>query len=477
MPSNISSRSIPQADADLGLQVLQAFRREKSPLAALRVMRDNLGDIFQVNLPGFRPVFLSGPRYSRFVLVEGRDNFLWRTESDPVTRLLRHGLLVEDGESHDQLRTAMNDILSGKRVDDHVETFWRSTDAITQNWRDGQTVDMLEEMRKVALLIFMRALLAVDFESDLPRLWTPILRLLKYISPGLWIVAPNLPRLGYKNAIRAMDEYLYGLVQERRAHSIMVTPTTSLVSIHPALVECDRRSCIETAPGTQPANSEDLLTRLVGIPELDDNLIRDQLLTMLIAGHDTSTALLAWALYLLGMHPETLERARAEVEYALQGAAPNPQSLSELPFLETVIKEALRLYPPIHVGNRRAAVDIPLDDYTIPAGTRVMYSIYLTQRDPRHWPDPDAFRPERFDRASGVKPTPFSYVPFGGGPRTCIGAAFAQVEAKAVLARLLTSFDLDLTNPCVQPYMGATLEPRPGVMMRIQRRVQRPEAT
>jgi cytochrome P450 len=434
---NNATLPIPQADAELGLQVLQAFRHEKSPLAALRVMRDNLGDIFQVTLPGFRPVFLSGPEYSRFVLVDGRQNFLWRSEGDPVTRLLRHGLLVEDGASHDQLRAPMNDILSGKRASDHIETFWRSTDAVSLVWQNGQTVDMLEEMRKAALLIFMKSLLAVDFQADMEKLWQPILRLLKYISPGLWIIAPNLPRPGYQKAIRTMDAYLLQLIIERRAN---------------------------------PIDSQDLLSRLVSIPEFDNNLIRDQLLTMLIAGHDTSTALLAWTLYLLGSHRDALARAQAEADLSLQGSTPTEKTPAELPFLETVIKESLRLYPPIHVGNRRAAKDIPIGDFTIPARTRVMYSIYLTQRDPKYWPEPDRFIPARFERSSGAKPAPFSYIPFGGGPRTCIGAAFAQVEAKIVLARLLSNFDLTLVNPNVRPYMGATLEPRPGVMMRVQRR-------
>ena len=434
---NDATHSIPQADAELGLQVLRSFLHEKSPLAALRVMRDNLGDIFQVSLPGFHPVFLSGPGYSRFVLVDGRHNFLWRTDGDPVTQLLRQGLLVEDGASHDQLRASMNDILSGKRVTDHIETFWRSTDAVSQAWQNGQTVDMLEEMRKVALLIFMKSLLAVDFEPDLEKMWQPILRLLKYISPGLWIIAPNLPRPGYQKAIRTMDDYLLQLIAERRAN---------------------------------PIDSQDLLSRLVSIPDFDDNLIRDQLLTMLIAGHDTSTALLAWTLYLLGSHPDDMARVQSEADSALQNSPPTEKTPADLSFLETVIKESLRLYPPIHVGNRRAAEDIPIGDFTIPTGTRVMYSIYLTQRDPKYWPEPDRFIPERFDRSSGAKPAPFSYIPFGGGPRTCIGAAFAQVEAKIVLARLLSNFDLTLVNRNVRPYMGATLEPRPGVMMRVQRR-------
>jgi cytochrome P450 len=428
--------SIPTADAQLGLEVLSAFWQGKSPLGALRVMRDHLGNIFQVTLPGFKPVFLSGPEYCRYLLVTGRKHFNWRTEADPVTRLLRHGLLVEDGESHDRLRTPMNDVLSGRHADSHIETFWRSTDAVARYWEDAGPVDMLAEMRKIALLIFMRALLAVNFEPDLERLWMPILRLLKYISPGLWILFPKMPRPGYSRDIRIIDVYLYDLIRHRRAN---------------------------------PIDRSDLLTRLVNIPDFSDDLIRDQLLTMLIAGHDTSTALLAWTLYLLGSHPDAMNRASQEVAAALQGKPPTIEALSKLPYLEMVIKESLRLYPPIHVGNRQANCDVPLGKYTIPEGSRVMYSIYLTHRDPQHWVEPDRFHPERFDRTTGGKPAPFSYLPFGGGPRTCIGAAFAQAEALAVLARLLDTFELTLTGRSVRPHMGATLEPRPGVAMKAHR--------
>jgi cytochrome P450 len=157
----------------------------------------------------------------------------------------------------------------------------------------------------------------------------------------------------------------------------------------------------------------------------------------------------------------------------LQDAGTVQKSTSGGHYLDWVIKESMRLYPPIHVGNRLAEQDIFIDDFSIPRGTRVMVSIYLTHRDPKNWPDPDTFHPERFDRESGSTPTAYSYLPFGGGPRTCIGAAFAQVEARVVLARLLSRFDLDLTGPRVRPYMGATLEPHPGVMMRIRRREAR----
>jgi cytochrome P450 len=182
------------------------------------------------------------------------------------------------------------------------------------------------------------------------------------------------------------------------------------------------------------------------------------MLTMLIAGHDTYTALLAWVFALLGQHPDTYRQLVAELEYD-----------DRPPLLDQVIKEALRLYPPIHIGNRMAAEDLELQDGTVPAGARMFYSIYLTQRDPSIWENAEEFCPARFER--GQKTPPFSYVPFGGGPRACIGAAFGQAEARLVLAYLLKNFEfIPLNADDIHPHMGATLEPRPGVIMKVFKR-------
>ncbi len=202
---------------------------------------------------------------------------------------------------------------------------------------------------------------------------------------------------------------------------------------------------------------------------MTDDLIRDQILTMLIAGHDTSTALLAWVLHLLGVHPDVMARARAEVDAVLGAAEPTAANVEHLEYLDAVIKEALRLYPPIHVGNRIVADDAVIAGYELKAGTRLMASIYLTHRDERYWDAPAEFRPERFAR-DAERPAAFTYVPFGGGPRVCIGATFAQVEARVVLGRILQQFDLTSTGRRVHAYMGATLEPHPGVFLRVQRR-------
>ena len=365
-----------------------------------------------------------------------RHKFLWRTERDPVTRLLRHGLLVEDGQNHDDLRALMEPGLGRRHVNTQIEVMVHYSDAILAEWQDGRKVDMLIEMRRIALLILMGTLFGVDFKQDLDRMWRPILRAISYISPGPWVIWPRIPRWGYKRPLQELDQYLYQIISLRR-------------------------SC--------PGNPDDWLTHLI-TNGLSDDLIRDQMLTMLIAGHDTSTALLAWSLYLLGSHPAALAMAQTEVDNIVGDKPLNDHNIGSLHYLDQVIKESLRLYPPIHVGNRK--VDRPLNacGYAIPANTRVMYSIYLSHRDAALWPEANCFRPERFDRSQRPAQPPFTYVPFGGGPRNCIGAAFAQVEAKVILARILQSFDLTLVPQKVRPYMGATLEPRPGVTMRIARR-------
>jgi cytochrome P450 len=188
---------------------------------------------------------------------------------------------------------------------------------------------------------------------------------------------------------------------------------------------------------------------------------------MLIAGHDTSTALLAWALYLLGRHPSILARVQVEVKDVLGQAPPTSETIVGLTCLDQVVKETLRLYPPIHLGMRTAATDLEFQGYGIPAGTRVLYSIYLSQRDPRYWPEPHRFAPDRFTAAQNRARPHYVYLPFGGGPRNCIGFTFAQVEARVVLARIFQRVDLKLLQHNIRVHMGATLEPRPGVLMKV----------
>lgn len=440
------NKALPIADSQTGLQVLKGLAHDRSLLTALRLMNTYVGDAFQITLPRFQPAVFCGPESNRQILVTQRHLLNWRSETDPVTKILQRGILVVDGEEHDHIRRILEPSLQRRHVLTQVTDMWHCTDQVTSGWKDGQVLDMLVEMRKIALLILMRTVFGVDFSKDMSRLWKTIIHLLEYISPGLWIFWPDMPRPKYKHSIREMDAYLYRIIAERKD-------------------EIDKSGNFR--------NHQDLLTELVDSPGMTDDLIRDQLLTLFIAGHDTSTSSLSWSLYLLGKYPDALAHAVAEVDEIFENThfPPNIDQLNQLHFLDQVFKEALRLYPPIHVGNRIAVENMSIRGYTIPAGSRVMCSIYLSHHDPGHWEDADAFNPARFDRDAGEKVPPLTYIPFGGGPRNCIGAAFAQVEAKVVLSKLLSQFRFKLLNANqIKPYMGATLEPRPGVRMQIWRR-------
>lgn len=410
--------------AQTGRLALRALLQEGSPLGPLKVMAEHVGRFFQIPLPGFRPYVVFGPEANRKVLVTEPNKLLWRN-SDPVTDLLQRGVLVTDGEEHDRYRELMEPPLHPSQLSRYTRMMIEQTDRVSSTWQEGEVVDLLVEARKIALLIIMQTLFSKDAWDDLPRIWTPILKSIQYISPGMWILWRRMPRLGYGKHLKTLDDYLYRIISDRRRWTVDHRPP-------------------------------DLLQHLIDAG-LSDNVIRDQMLTMLIAGHDTSTALLAWTFALLGQHPEVHARLVGELD---------AQEKSVL--LDQVIKESLRLYPPIHIGNRRVAEEIEFSEGSIPAGERMFYSIYLTHRDPAIWENAETFCPERY--AHGRKTPPFAYVPFGGGRRACIGAAFGQAEARIVMARLLRTHRFEFTNHRIHAHMGATLEPRPGVRMKVSRR-------
>lgn len=411
---------------------LSTLLRDRSPLGAMEVLFSRVGRIFQIPLPSFNPYVIAGPEANRKLLVTDRDKVRWRNP-DPVTDLLGRGVLVVDGDEHDHYRELMEPSLHPSTFSRYAKRMIAHTDRVASTWHEGQTVDMLVESRNIALLIIMDALFNVDVWDDLPKIWMPILKTIQYISPGPWIFWRKIPRPGYKKHIKALDNYLYGIIQDRR----------------------------------QGISKQDLLQHLIEAG-LEDKVIRDQMLTMLIAGHDTSTALLAWTFYLLGTHPEVYACLVRELDEAMELLSQQKAPDRYPSLLTHIIRESLRLYPPIHLGNRMVVEDMNFDGLTVSAGERLVYSIYLSHRDPEHWENPGNFCPERF--AGRSKTPPFTYVPFGGGPRTCIGAAFGQEEARIVLARLLHGYHFELMNTDVHPHMGATLEPSPGVLMRVTKR-------
>lgn len=419
--------------SELGRMALISFLKEKSPLGPLRILANHIGYFFQIPLPMFKPYLVFGAESNRKVLITQREKVLWRN-TDPVTDLLGRGVLIVDGEEHDHYRKLMEPSLHASRLAGYLNHMRHHTDKVSAQWRDNEVKDLLVESRKIALLIIFDTLFSKNIWDDIDKIWKPIIKSIQYISPGAWILWRNIPRIGFRKQLKILDEYLFKII-------------------------ADRRQQMNYDLFRFSADSQDLLQHLIDAG-LSDKVIRDQMLTMLIAGHDTSTALLAWTFALLGQHPEIHKQVVEEID--------KTNNLERVPLLDNVIKESLRLYPPIHIGNRRIAQEMDFDGNKVPKDERLFYSIYLTHRDETVWENAESFCPERF--SNGKKPAGLSYVPFGGGPRVCIGATFGQVEARVVMARLLKLFSFEFTNHKIHPHMGATLEPRPGVLMKVKRR-------
>jgi len=403
-----------------GLTALRGLRHGLGGiLPLLEDIRDELGNIFQLSLGKFNPVFVSDPSMIRWTLTEGSTNFSWRPVNDPVTRLLGRGVLVTDGDEHDRLRSVMNPSAKKTSFIPQEDIIWRETDTVLNSLPRDQKRLLLDDMRIIALRIFWRVFAGEDLSPHLKKIWAPMLAALEYISPGLWVVTGKTPEPPQRAHL--LHDFLLDRIRVRR----------------------------------EKPTGGNLLDDLIQAG-LSDQTIQDQMLTMLIAGHDTSTAMMAWTLVCLEQHPKWKTQLQDEIRSKLGDDPPRDESTCSLPILNAVIKETLRLYPPIHVGNRLTTDNITIGGYPLPAGQRVMLSIYLVHRHPQYWQDAKKFQPERW--LGEFRPASFSYIPFGGGPRNCIGGQFAQVEARIVLARILQKLDFHVEGR-ILPWMNATLEP------------------
>jgi cytochrome P450 len=224
-----------------------------------------------------------------------------------------------------------------------------------------------------------------------------------------------------------------------------------------------------------PASINDLLTMLMeardenGAP-MSDKQLRDEVITLLTAGHETTTLVLSWTCFLIATRPEVVERLTAEASF-LDGRNPTYEDVMRLRYARMVVEESMRLYPPVWTLARTAVNDDEIGGYRIPAGSEILIFPYITQRHPKWWQEPEAFRPERFAPENSAERPRYAYLPFGAGPRTCIGLNFAMTEILVVLTMVLQRFRLKVAiDPAkVRPDPSVTLQPRPGVMVKLDR--------
>lgn len=386
---------------------------------------------------------LSHPDYNRYILQDNQRNYGKSTlDYDVLRRLSGNGLISNQGDSWLQQRRLLQPLFHRRRIAALGEVMVQATADLLPRWHtlaQNQTVfDVHEAMTDLTLDIVARALFSLDVREN-GRLFSEAFhRVNEYFGSldPVFAIAPWLPlpriRRFYRN-LAVMNQFIYDIIAQRRQQP----QTGDKVDLLTLLLEARDE---ETGAG------------------MDDRQIRDELITLLIAGHETTANLLTWCWYLLAQHPEARERLAEELDgvsltaVKANGRLPTITDLPQLTFTEQLLKETLRLYPPAWFISRNAIEEDEIGGYPIPAGSLVSVSTYLTHRHPAFWPQPNQFDPDRFTPQVEAARPRYAYLPFGGGPRLCIGNNFAMTEAMLILATLAPHFHLTLaTNQPVLP--------------------------
>lgn len=399
------------------------------------------GSIFKTNILGKPTVYMVGPEAVEFVLSSHTDHFSWREGwPDNFKLLLGESLFVQDGEEHRKNRRLMMPALHGAALTNYVGTMESITQTYLHKWQQQREFIWFDEFKQLTFDIASLLLLGTNSGSDVARLS----QLFTTLTNGMFALNPlRLPVTSLGKAIAARDQILQHLAQvvsNRKQH-----PTKDVLSL---LLQAR----------DEEGNG------------MSDRQVIAQALLLLFAGHETTTSMLTMLCLELARHPKVLQQARAEQLELAQHGALNLEQLGRMPYLEQVLSEIERLHPPVGGGFRGVVKPFEFNGFYVPAGWQLIYSSLMTHQLPEIYTQPEEFDPDRFSpQRQENKQRPFSLIGFGGGPRICIGIAFAKLEMKIVAAHLLRGYQWELLpNQSVEPVLVPTRRPKDGLRVRLQ---------
>jgi cytochrome P450 len=431
-----------------GNAVTRTLKMARDPLPILLGAYEEYGPIFTLRLLHTQVVFMLGPDANHYVTVSHPENFHWRESSfGDLIPLLGDGLLTIDEDYHDHVRATMMPAFHRDHVAASVEVMIGEATRAIEALPQGEVVDIYEWMRGLAMRIAMRALLGLDPDEAGKGAAAAehFERALEFYGIDFalrFLRGPGSPWRKMLASRAVLDEIVYGEIAHRRQD-----PDSSRLDVLSLLL--DVRD--EAGEG------------------FSDKEVRDQLMTLMFAGHDTSTSTLTFMMYELARRPDVIERLQEEQDRVLGGETPDLETLERgMPYLDMVLDEVLRLYPPAWIGPRRAVREFEFNGHTVPKGAYLNYCSWASHRIPEFFPDPEAFKPERFTKERKAALPRGAYVPFGGGKRICIGKRFGQTEVKAVATMLLQRLRLDLLpGRTMTVRQMPTLSPKGGLRMRV----------
>ncbi len=409
------------------------LRTRSNTVRAVQAVQRSAGDYICGRFLGAKVYLLSHPDAIRHVLHTNHQNYACGEPAwSPLRRTIGSALLFADGEGYRRQRRLVQPAFDPRRVDDYAEAILEAVSSIQQEWcrRTTPRVDMHHEMMRLTMLAIGRVLFSDDLSDQAPHLGRLISEALTaagdaYRSPLSrlpWLLTPTQRRL--TRLTREFDSALAAVIERCRAHGSGRRDVLSLLLHH------------HGEPAVAPGDRE----------------IRDLITVLFGAGHETTANMLTWTWYLLARHPHVERRLHAELDAVLGGRPPQPHDLMRLQYTDLVLREALRLYPPAWIIRRQPLEPDCIEGYAVPAGAALLISPFIVQRDPRWFRDPERFEPQRFEESPPDTRPRFSYFPFGGGSRQCLGQAFAEMEGRLVLAGLAQHYTPRLVgDQAVQP--------------------------
>ena len=427
------------------------------PLKLLTDISHTYGDIAHFKFGSQNVYLLNNPDYIEDVLVTNYKKFIKSRGLQVSKRLLGNGLVTSEGEYHDLQRHLIQPTFYPKRIKSYSDMMIKQANDMCNSWHDGAILDIHKEMTKLTLAIICKTVLGYDIDPEHDEVGDALLTCMKYFNRLLMPFGeliekiPLLPiNKGFQKAKKDLDSIVYSIIKEHRK-------------------KLDK--------GDDKESHDDLLLTLLqaqdeeaGIGRMTDEQLRDEVMTIFLAGHETTANALTWTYYLLSENPLIETRLQEEL-YSIFGNSRTPITVDDVPklqYTEKVLTESMRLFPPAWALGRQAIDDYKVGGYSVPKGSIILMSQYVMHRDPRYFPEPDRFYPDRWTEEFRKQLPRFSYFPFGGGIRGCIGEPFAWLEGILLIATICRQWRLKhVPSHKVELKPLITLRPKYGMQMKI----------
>jgi cytochrome P450 len=437
----------PGPKGSLIMGVMREFNRDT--LAFIERCRD-YGDVVHTRFLYVHAYFLYNPRDIEAILTTNAKSYrkAQSRRSPFFHRLVGNGLVTSEGDFWRRQRRLAQPAFHRQRISSYGDIMVQYAQRTIDTWKDGEARDLSRDMTRLTLEIVVKTLFNADVSRDADHVGQVLSSLVKPFASQAtlkWILDNRLPTPGHRryfNAVSEIDRIVFRIIAERRASG---------------------------------SDEGDLLSMLLEAQDEDgsqmtDAQLRDEVMTLFLAGHETTALALSWSWFLLALNPETEQKFHAELEEVLGGRTPDVSDLPRLQYTEMIARETMRLYPPAYAIGREAIEETELGGFHVPKGTQVFAFQWVTQRDPRFFDEPAAFKPERWANGASEQLPKYAYFPFGGGPRQCIGNYFAMMEIVLLLATIGQRFRFSLIDEKVEVLPVLSLRPKNGIRVKLHHR-------